>query len=177
MNGSEPAPLAIGAVATRTGVAVSAIRFYEEQGLIESTRASSGHRRFERSTIRRISFIRICQQLGYSLDEIKKQLEALPHGRTPDESDWQKLAASFRSDIDDRMAGLAQLKDKLDGCIGCGCLSLQRCALYNPDETAAGLGQGPRYLLGDDAANVGAANVGAANVGAANLGASMTNPS
>jgi len=123
-------------------VAVSAIRFYQEQGLIESTRESSGHRRFERSTIRRISFIRICQQLGYSLDEIKTQLEALPNGRTPTE-------ASFRSDIDARMAGLAELKDKLDGCIGCGCLSLQRCALYNKGDTAARLGQGPRYLLGD----------------------------
>lgn len=149
MNTQDSPSLAIGAVSTRTGVAVSAIRFYEEQGLIESTRASSGHRRFERSTIRRISFIRICQQLGYSLDEIKTQLLALPHGRTPTEQDWQQLAASFRSDIDDRMAGLAQLKEKLDGCIGCGCLSLQRCALYNAGDTAARLGQGPRYLLGD----------------------------
>jgi MerR family redox-sensitive transcriptional activator SoxR len=149
MTTQESPRLAIGAVATRTGVAVSAIRFYEEQGLIESTRESSGHRRFERSAIRRISFIRICQQLGYSLDEIKTQLEALPNGRTPTEQDWQRLAASFRSDIDARMAGLAELKDKLDGCIGCGCLSLQRCALYNKDDAAARLGQGPRYLLGD----------------------------
>lgn len=149
MDARDNPPLAIGAVAARTGVAVSAIRFYEDQGLVESTRESSGHRRFERSTIRRISFIRICQQLGYSLDEIKTQLQALPHGRTPTEADWQRLAATFRSDIDARMAGLAELKDKLDGCIGCGCLSLQRCALYNKDDAAARLGQGPRYLLGD----------------------------
>jgi MerR family redox-sensitive transcriptional activator SoxR len=149
MNTEESPTLAIGAVSSRTGVAVSAIRFYQEQGLIEATRESSGHRRFERSTIRRISFIRICQQLGYSLDEIGTQLDALPHGRTPNEQDWQRLAASFRSDIDARMAGLAQLKEKLDGCIGCGCLSLQRCALYNADDSAARLGQGPRYLLGD----------------------------
>jgi len=141
--------LTIGAVADRTGVAVSAIRFYEEQDLIDSTRASSGHRRFARSTIRRISFIRICQQLGYSLDEIKSQLHALPHGRTPTEQDWLQLAANFRSDIDARMAGLAELKEKLDGCIGCGCLSLQRCALYNKEDAAARLGPGPRYLLGD----------------------------
>jgi MerR family redox-sensitive transcriptional activator SoxR len=149
MNTEESPTLAIGAVSSRTGVAVSAIRFYQEQGLIEATRESSGHRRFERSTIRRISFIRICQQLGYSLDEIRTQLDALPHGRTPNEQDWQRLAASFRSDIDARMAGLAQLKEKLDGCIGCGCLSLQRCALYNADDSAARLGPGPRYLLGD----------------------------
>ena len=149
MDAQDSPQLAIGAVAARTGVAVSAIRFYEEQGLVESTRESSGHRRFERSTIRRISFIRICQQLGYSLEDIKTQLEALPHGRTPTEQDWQRLAATFRSDIDARMAGLAELKEKLDGCIGCGCLSLQRCALYNKGDTAARLGQGPRYLLGD----------------------------
>lgn len=143
--------LAIGALSTRTGAAVSAIRYYEEQGLITAIRASSGHRRFERSTIRRISFIRICQQLGYSLEEIATQLASLPGGRTPTESDWERLAASFRSDIDRRIGQLTELKDKLDGCIGCGCLSLQRCALYNPDDTAARLGPGPRYLLGDTA--------------------------
>lgn len=141
--------LAIGAISDRTGVAVSALRFYQEQGLIFSTRADSGHRRFERSTIRRVSFIRICQQLGYSLDQIKTQLDALPGNRTPSESDWQQLAQNFQQDIDERMAGLAQLKQKLDGCIGCGCLSLERCALYNADDRAARLGSGPRYLLGD----------------------------
>ncbi len=143
--------LAIGALSDRTGVAISAIRFYEEQGLIESTRAESGHRRFERSTIRRLSFIRICQQLGYSLDAIRTQLDALPQGRTPSEQDWTDMATAFRSDIERRIEGLSVLRDKLDGCIGCGCLSLQRCALYNPDDVAAGLGSGPRYLLGDSA--------------------------
>ena len=149
MNLENPKTLTIGAVSARTGDAVSAIRFYEERGLITSTRQTSGHRRFERSTIRRISFIRICQQLGYSLDEIKDQLDALPQSRTPTEKDWQLLAASFRHDIDQRIARLTQLKEKLDGCIGCGCLSLQRCALYNQDDKASGLGKGPRYLLGD----------------------------
>lgn len=146
---TSPPLLPIGEVASRTGVAVSAIRFYEEQGLVESTRTESGHRRFERSTIRRISFIRICQQLGYSLEAINDQLASLPQGRTPNENDWQRLAENFRTDIDERMAGLADLRAKLDGCIGCGCLSLQRCALYNPDDRAARLGAGPRYLLGD----------------------------
>lgn len=148
-DGVESKPLPIGALADRTGVAVSAIRFYEEQGLIHASRASSGHRRFARSTIRRISFIRICQQLGYSLDAIKAHLDALPDGRTPSEEDWQLLAANFAVDIDERMAGLAELKEKLDGCIGCGCLSLQRCALYNIDDRAGRKGAGPRYLLGD----------------------------
>jgi MerR family transcriptional regulator, redox-sensitive transcriptional activator SoxR len=141
--------LPIGAIADRTGVAVSAIRFYEDQGLISSTRGESGHRRFDRATIRRLSFVRICQQLGYSLDEIRTQLDSLPEGRAPTEKDWERLASGFASDIDRRIDGLRQLKEKLDGCIGCGCLSLQRCALYNPDDTAARLGQGPRYLLGD----------------------------
>jgi MerR family redox-sensitive transcriptional activator SoxR len=149
MSGRDPQRMAIGAVAERTGVAVSALRFYEEQGLIASTRDQSGHRRFERATIRRVSFIRICQQLGYSLDDIRRQLDSLPDGRTPTESDWQELAARFADDIDRRIDGLRQLRDKLDGCIGCGCLSLQRCALYNPDDVAVRLGAGPRYLLGD----------------------------
>ncbi len=141
--------LSIGAVADRTGVAVSAVRFYEDAGLVTAERAASGHRRFHRSTIRRVSFIRICQRLGYSLDEIREQLARLPEKRTPTESDWQALAAGFRTDIDRRIAELGQLRDKLDGCIGCGCLSLQKCALYNPDDVAQGLGNGPRYLLGD----------------------------
>lgn len=141
--------LSIGAVAERVGIAVSAIRFYEEQGLITSTRASSGHRQFRRSAIRQLSFVRICQSLGYSLDEIKTQLDRLPNSRTPNDKDWEKMAAGFASDLDERIAGLQQLREKLDGCIGCGCLSLSRCKLYNPDDKASGLGNGPRYLLGD----------------------------
>jgi MerR family redox-sensitive transcriptional activator SoxR len=142
-------PLPIGAVAERTGLSVSAIRFYESVGLVSSTRASSGHRRFRRSVIRRLSFIQICQRLGYSLDEIRSQLEQLPAGRTPTERDWNRLATGFASEIDERIAGLSQLRDKLDGCIGCGCLSLERCAIYNIDDRASALGDGPRYLLGD----------------------------
>ncbi len=141
--------LTIGAVAERTGLAVSAVRFYEEQGLVEAQRSSAGHRRFARSTIRRISFIRICQQLGYSLSEIDAQLEVLPSKRTPTEADWRKLAENFRVDIDRRIAGLSDLKEKLDGCIGCGCLSLQRCQLYNSEDGASALGTGPRYLMGN----------------------------
>lgn len=148
--------LSIGAVADRTGIAVSAIRFYESEGLISAQRSESGHRRFTRSTIRRVSFIRICQGLGYRLDEIAAQLETLPDGRTPSEADWQRLAAGFATDIDQRIAELQQLRDKLDGCIGCGCLSLQRCAIYNPADGARGLGPGPRYLLGDSAADLSA---------------------
>lgn len=146
--------LTIGAVAERTGLAVSAVRFYADQGLVESERAASGHRRFPRSVIRRISFIRICQRLGYSLDEITAQLAALPAGRTPNETEWAKLATQFSVDIDQRIDELTALRDTLSGCIGCGCLSLARCAIWNPEDGAAALGDGPRYLLGNSAADV-----------------------
>ena len=149
--------LSIGAVAERTGLAVSAIRFYEEQGLVEAERAESGHRRFRGATIRRLSFIRICQQLGYSLGEIRTQLDALPQGRTPNEGDWERLASGFAVEIEERIAGLAQLREKLDGCIGCGCLSLQKCELFNANDVASRLGAGPRYLLGDTMAAAAAA--------------------
>ncbi len=142
--------IAIGAVAERTGLAVSAIRFYEERGLISAERASSGHRRFKRSTIRRLSFIRICQKLGYSLDEIAEHLTTMPQGRTPSERDWAQMAVTFGAEIDERIAGLQQLRDKLSGCIGCGCLSLQRCAIWNIGDAAASLGNGPRWLMGDE---------------------------
>jgi MerR family redox-sensitive transcriptional activator SoxR len=147
--------LPIGAVAERTGLAVSAVRFYEQQGLIAAERASSGHRRFPRSTIRRVSFILACQRLGYSLSEIAAQLDDLPDGRTPTDADWERLAARFRQDLDERIAGLVDLRDRLDGCIGCGCLSLDRCAIYNPSDAAAELGAGPRYLLGDSFGDLG----------------------
>lgn len=146
--------LTIGAVAERTGLAVSAVRFYSDQGLISAGRTPSGHRRFPRSVIRRISFIRICQRLGYTLDEITEQLERLPDGRTPNEADWAELASSFSVDIDRRIVELTQLRDTLSACIGCGCLSLNRCAIWNPDDGAAELGDGPRYLLGNSAADV-----------------------
>lgn len=146
--------MTIGAVAERTGLAVSAVRFYADEGLIASERASSGHRRFPRSVIRRISFIRICQKLGYSLDEIMQQLATLPDGRTPNERDWSRLAAGFSTDIDQRIAELTQLRDTLSGCIGCGCLSLKHCTIWNPDDGAAALGDGPRYLLGNSSSDV-----------------------
>ena len=154
-RGNSDPLLAIGAVADRTGIAISAIRFYESKGLISSERASSGHRRFRKSIIRRLSFILISQRLGYKLDEIKMQLDRLPDGRTPTERDWNRLAREFAIDIDERIAGLQLLRSKLDGCIGCGCLSLSRCALYNPDDRAAAFGDGPRWLLGDSPDDIG----------------------
>lgn len=147
--------ISIGALAERTGLAVSAVRFYERQGLIAAERAPSGHRRFSRATVRRVSFILACQRLGYSLSEIGEQLSALPDGRTPDDADWARLASGFREDLDQRIAGLVDLRDRLDGCIGCGCLSMAKCALYNPDDAAADLGAGPRYLLGDSSGDLG----------------------
>ncbi len=146
--------ISIGAVATRTGVAVSAVRFYEKVGLITAERSPSGHRRFPRSTVRRVSFILVCQRLGYSLAEIGEYLADLPNGRTPTDADWERMALLFRRDVDTRIQQLIQLRDKLDGCIGCGCLSLERCAIYNPDDGAADLGDGPRYLLGDSAQDI-----------------------
>lgn len=141
--------LTIGVVAERTGLATSAIRFYEDAGLITSERNEAKHRRFRRSTLRRLSFIQICQKLGYSLQEIRDQLDKLPNGRTPTERDWTILAQGFAVDIEERIASLQTLREKLDGCIGCGCLSLDRCAMYNGQDVAAELGAGPRYLLGD----------------------------
>lgn len=141
--------LSIGAVAKRTGLAVSAIRFYADEGLITATRNQAGHRRFPRSSLRRVSFIRTCQQLGYSLEVIRAKLELLPDARTPNEQDWERLATDFARDLDSRIERLQLLREKLAGCIGCGCLSLQRCALWNADDVAASFGAGPRWLLGD----------------------------
>lgn len=144
--------ISIGAVASRTGVAVSAIRFYESTGLLPAIRGAGGKRLFPRSVIRRVSFILISQQLGYSLDEIAGLLEKLPDQRTPTKRDWQKLSGEFSRDIDLRIERLAQLRESLVGCIGCGCLSLKSCKLYNPQDKAATKGDGPRYLLGDSPA-------------------------
>ena len=142
--------LSIGVVADRTGLATSAIRFYEEQGLVRAERNSAGHRRFRRSAIRRLSFILIAQKLGYRLDEIKTQLDWLPMDAAPTDAQWEELARRFRTELDDRIAGLQVLRDKLDGCIGCGCLSLDRCQLYNAEDRVAINGTGPRFLLGDE---------------------------
>ena len=139
----------IGKVAERTGIAVSAIRHYEDIGLVRSERNRGGQRVFLASDIRRISFIIIAQGLGYSLKEIKAQFASLPDNRTPTKADWQKISKSFGREIDARIAALTLMREKLTGCIGCGCLSLKSCALYNKDDRAARLGNGPRYLLGD----------------------------
>jgi MerR family transcriptional regulator, redox-sensitive transcriptional activator SoxR len=141
--------ISIGDLALRTGLSVSAIRFYEARGLIEPFRSSGGQRRFLRSDIRRLSFIRIAQQLGLSIDGIARELAKLPLGRTPDAADWTRISKEMRHLLDARIAALSRTRDLLDGCIGCGCLSLRKCALYNPDDQAARRGAGPRYLLGD----------------------------
>jgi MerR family redox-sensitive transcriptional activator SoxR len=141
--------LTIGALASRTGLAVSAIRYYERQGLINPWRNAGGQRRFARADLRRLSFVMIAQQFGYTLPQIREQLDQLPQGRTPTKGDWTKISGGFRESLDARIATLTKLRDNLDGCIGCGCLSLEACALYNPLDAAACGGQGPRYLMGD----------------------------
>lgn len=141
--------LTIGALAARTGLAVSAIRYYEAQGLIKPWRNTGGQRRFARADLRRLSFVMIAQQLGHSLPEIRALLSALPHNRTPTKADWTRLSSGFRDTLEARIEALKQLRDNLDGCIGCGCLSLEACALYNPQDRAARSGQGPRYVMGD----------------------------
>ena len=138
----------IGALAQRTGLAVSAIRFYEEKGLITSLRTSGNQRRFLRSDIRRLSFILIAQKLGLGLVEIEVELAKLPQGRTPSQSDWQRISRSMRVQLDAKIQLLTRTRAKLEECIGCGCLSLQRCHLYNKDDRAGTAGTGPRYVLG-----------------------------
>jgi MerR family redox-sensitive transcriptional activator SoxR len=146
--------LSIGEVASRTGIAPSAIRFYEDQGLLTPLRTGAGQRRYDRADIRRLSFIRIAQSLGFPLSQIAAQLARLPAGGQIRKADWSRLSRGFRADIDARIAALEDLRDRLDGCIGCGCLSLDSCALYNPGDAAARKGSGPRYLMGDRAADV-----------------------
>ncbi len=141
--------LPIGELARRTGVAISAIRYYEDQGLITPDRNSGGHRRFLRSDIRRLSYILIAQEFGFSLKDIRAQLDGLPEGRTPNKKDWTRISGDFRQELDGKIARLERLRTLLDGCIGCGCLSLKNCALYNPDDRAAKNGAGPRYIIGD----------------------------
>ncbi|WPL56329.1 redox-sensitive transcriptional activator SoxR [Qipengyuania sp. HL-TH1] len=139
--------LSIGDLARRTGLSASAIRFYEDKGLIESSfRTAGNQRRFLRSDIRRLSFILIVQKLGLSLEEIGDHLRSLPKGRNPSSFDWWKISEAIRESLDRRIAQLQALRDNLDGCIGCGCLSLKTCKLYNPDDIAAEGGPGPRVL-------------------------------
>ena len=141
--------LTIGEVARRSGVAASALRFYEERGLISAERAGSGHRRFPRPVLRRIAFIVFAQRIGLTLDEIGRELARLPRERAPDRRDWARLGRSWTARIDQRIAELERLKAGLTDCIGCGCLSIQRCRLANPGDRAARLGPGPRYWIGD----------------------------
>jgi MerR family redox-sensitive transcriptional activator SoxR len=140
--------LSIGDVSRRTGVPITALRFYESKGLMEPSRASSGHRRYPRDTLRRVSFILAAQRVGLSLREIHDALATLPAGRTPSVEDWSKLSASWRPMLDGRIKALELLRDQLADCIGCGCLSLATCALQNPDDQLANRGPGPHYLLG-----------------------------
>src|SRR5256885_11781319 len=137
--------LTIGEVARRSGVAASALRFYEERGLIASERAGSGHRRYQRPVLRRIAFIVFAQRIGLSLDEIGAELAKLPPDRAPTRRDWSRLSSKWTARIDERIAELERLKVGLTECIGCGCLSLDRCRPANPDARAAARGPGPRY--------------------------------
>lgn len=141
--------LPIGELAARTGLSVSAIRFYEARGLVTALRSTGGQRRFLRSDIRRLSFILVAQQMGLTIEEIGGLLRGLPAGRTPTLKDWDAISRVFRKTLDARIETLTRLRAKLDGCIGCGCLSLKKCQLYNPEDRAARHGAGPRFVLGD----------------------------
>ena len=141
--------LTIGEVARRSGVAASALRFYEERGLIGSERAGSGHRRYQRRVLRRIAFIVFAQRVGLSLEEIGEELAKLPPNRAPTRRDWAQLSSGWSARIDERIAELERLKGGLTECIGCGCLSLDRCKLANPGDRASRRGAGPRYWVGD----------------------------
>ena len=150
MNRTDPAALprilSVGDLARRSGVAVSTVHFYERRGLIAGWRSSGNQRRYERAVLRRIAIIKVAQQLGIPLAEIKAKLAALPADRNPNKADWARLAGEWRRDLDRRIASLAALRDNLDGCIGCGCLSVEACPLRNPADAVAAQGPGPRYL-------------------------------
>ena len=141
--------ISIGQLADRTGLSVSAIRFYETKGLVRPMRNSGGQRRFLRSDIRRLSFVLIAQQLGLPLSEIEEVLSMLPQSRTPTQKDWTGISHAIKDALDAQIAKLKRTRDNLDGCIGCGCLSLKKCKLYNAEDKAASRGAGPQYLLRD----------------------------
>jgi MerR family transcriptional regulator, redox-sensitive transcriptional activator SoxR len=142
-----PSPqLSVGQVADRAGVAVSALHFYEAEGLISSTRTTGNQRRYHRDVLRRIAFIKASQAVGIPLKRIREALGKLPEGRTPTRRDWERLSAAWRDDLDDQITRLEHLRDKLTGCIGCGCLSLKACTLMNPDDVLGGQGSGARNL-------------------------------
>lgn len=146
--------ISIGYLSERTGVAVSALRYYESQNLLHPERNSGGQRRFLRADIRRVSFILIAQQFGFTIDQIKTELDRLPAGRTPTKRDWAKIGTHFGKILDKKIETLQAMRNSLDSCIGCGCLSLKTCALYNPADKAATRGTGPRYLMGDKSGDI-----------------------
>ena len=141
--------LTIGAVAARTGVAHSALRYYEAEGLICSSRSAGNQRRYHRDVLRRVSFIRVAQRVGLTLEEIREALGSLPDSRTPTQEDWARISEAWRPRLDEQIALIERIKDRLDACIGCGCLSLKVCQLLNADDVAGQHGTGPRYLIGD----------------------------
>ena len=148
------AQLSIGELAKRSGVETSALRFYEAEHLIHSARTTGGQRRYHRDTLRRVAFVRVAQRVGLSLAEIRDALATLPENRTPTVADWARLSRGWRARLDDQINLLECLRDDLTSCIGCGCLTFRVCRLYNPDDGAAALGTGPRYLLGNSADDV-----------------------
>jgi MerR family transcriptional regulator, redox-sensitive transcriptional activator SoxR len=141
--------LSIGDLAARTGLSVSAIRFYETRGLVTPHRNAGRHRRYLRSDIRRLSFVLICQRLGLPLEDIRARMAELPAGRTPTARDWERISGAVRDHLEARIAALTRLRTNLDGCIGCGCLSLKKCALYNPEDRLAVRGAGPQLVFPD----------------------------
>lgn len=141
--------LTIGGLSERTGVATSALRYYETEGLLHAERTPSGQRRYHRDALRRVSFIRVAQEVGLSLSEIRDSIASLPENRTPTEKDWRALSESWRPRLDAQIAMLERLRERLDKCIGCGCLSLRICHIVNPDDQASSTGSGPRYVLGE----------------------------
>ena len=141
-----PSELTVGQVADRSGVAVSALHYYEAEGLISSRRTAGNQRRYPREVLRRVAFIRASQSVGIPLRRIKAALDHLPDGRTPTRQDWERLSAAWRTDLDDQITQLQHLRDRLSGCIGCGCLSLKLCKLINPDDILGRQGPGPRNL-------------------------------
>ena len=142
-----PTRITIGELAARSGLAPSALRFYESIGLIEAERTSGNHRVYPRSALRRVAFVRAAKQVGVPLEEIRAALDSLPAGRTPTKADWERLSRVWRRHLDERIVLLERLRDDLNGCIGCGCLSLRSCRLFNAGDEAASAGSGPRYLL------------------------------
>jgi MerR family redox-sensitive transcriptional activator SoxR len=142
-----PPRITIGELASRSGLAPSALRFYESIGLIAPERTSGNHRVYPRSALRRVAFVRAAKQVGVPLEEIREALDSLPAGRTPTKADWERLSRVWRRHLEERIELLERLRDDLSGCIGCGCLSLRSCRLFNADDEAAAAGSGPRYLL------------------------------